>query len=202
MSEQSDSVQEVVYVIGNPGSRTVKIGRTANIQKRLADIQRMSPVPLEVMWSGPGGIDLEYGLHGHFAAARTHGEWFHFKDTDPAQTVAAAVENGDWEAALAARPPRTYPRRPEWERNELERREQVALEELDALTAAFKEAEAIQDAARQELHAAIIRHLRDRNATPGKVSEHTPYDRNHVGRIAKAAGVPPLRGRVSARSDT
>jgi hypothetical protein len=79
--------------------------------------------------------------------------------------------------------------------DEERQREQAALEELDTLTAAFKEAEALQDAAREALHAAIIKHLTERNAAPGKVAAHTPYDRNHVGRIAKAAGVPPVRER-------
>ncbi|WP_405944722.1 hypothetical protein [Streptomyces sp. NBC_00932] len=76
------------------------------------------------------------------------------------------------------------------------RREQAALEELDKLTAAFEEADAIRDTARDALHAAIVKHLLERNARPGKVAEHSPYDRNHVGRIAKAAGVPPLRERT------
>lgn len=75
-------------------------------------------------------------------------------------------------------------------------REQAALEELDELTAAYKKAEAVRDAARETLHAAIVKHLMERNAPPGKVAEHSPYDRNHVGRIAKAAGVPPLRERT------
>jgi hypothetical protein len=68
-----------------------------------------------------------------------------------------------------------------------------ALAELDALSAAFKAATEAQDAAREALHEAIVRHLRDLNAPPGKVADHVPYDRNHVGRLAKAAKVPSLR---------
>ena len=75
-------------------------------------------------------------------------------------------------------------------------REQAALEELDDLTATFKATEADHERARDALHAAIVKHLMERNAPPGKVAEHSPYDRNHVGRIAKAAGVPPLRERT------
>ncbi|MDQ0694255.1 hypothetical protein [Streptomyces sp. W4I9-2] len=75
-------------------------------------------------------------------------------------------------------------------------REDAALKELDELTAAFRATEEVHERARKALHAAIIKHLMERNATPGKVSEHSPYDRNHVGRIAKAAGVPPLRERT------
>ncbi|MGW3821837.1 hypothetical protein ACWEAF_05885 [Streptomyces sp. NPDC005071] len=80
--------------------------------------------------------------------------------------------------------------------DEERQREQAALEELDKLTAAYEEAEVVFGGAREALHAAIIKHLMERNTTPGKVSKHSPYDRNHVGRIAKAAGVPPLRERT------
>ncbi|WP_412079010.1 hypothetical protein ACLF6K_37335 [Streptomyces xanthophaeus] len=75
-------------------------------------------------------------------------------------------------------------------------REQAALKELDKLTASFKDAEAALDRARDALQEAIVRHLSERNAAPGKVSEHSPYDRNHIRRIAQAAGVPPLRTRT------
>jgi hypothetical protein len=75
-------------------------------------------------------------------------------------------------------------------------KEEAALAELDRLTAAYKRAEAAREKARDALHTAIVKHLMERNAPPGKVAEHTPYDRNHVGRIAKAAGVPPLRPRT------
>jgi hypothetical protein len=67
--------EERVYVIGSPGSSTVKIGRTVDLKKRLAEIQRMSPVPLEVLWSTPGGHELETHLHRHLRPSRSHGEW-------------------------------------------------------------------------------------------------------------------------------
>ncbi|MGW8846586.1 hypothetical protein ACWGNE_02285 [Streptomyces xiamenensis] len=75
-------------------------------------------------------------------------------------------------------------------------KEAAALAELDELTSKFVAAEQARDEARDALHEAIVRHLRERNARPGQVAEHSPYDRNHVGRIAKAAGVPPLRART------
>lgn len=74
-----------------------------------------------------------------------------------------------------------------------EKRQDAALAELDALTAAFKAADAQLEAAREAVQEAIVRHLRERNAPPGKIAEHSPYDRNHVGRIRDAAGIPPLR---------
>lgn len=72
-------------------------------------------------------------------------------------------------------------------------REEAALKELDSLSAAYEAAKKPFDEARDALHSAIIKHLMERNARPGQVAEHTPYDRNHIRRIATAAGVPPLR---------
>ena len=88
--------EEVVYVLGAPGSNTVKIGRTTNLAKRVADIQRMSPVPLNVLWTTAGGSELETQLHRHFAGLRSHGEWFSFTTGDPVQEIRTAVEAAPW----------------------------------------------------------------------------------------------------------
>ncbi|MFJ9101336.1 GIY-YIG nuclease family protein [Streptomyces sp. NPDC102405] len=98
---------EVVYVLGTPGSNVVKIGRTTNIDQRLAAIQRMSPVPLAILWTHPGGSTLEANLHRHFKALRSHGEWFTF-GRDPVSIIQWAVDDRPWlrpKVALA-RPPR------------------------------------------------------------------------------------------------
>lgn len=71
---------------------------------------------------------------------------------------------------------------------------EAAYAELDKLSDTFTSAEAARDRARESLHEAIVRHLRARSAPPGKLSDHTPYDRNYVGALGKAAGVRPLRG--------
>jgi hypothetical protein len=87
--------EEVVYVLGTPGSNTVKIGRTTNLAKRVADIQRMSPVPLTVLWSTPGGHQLETQLHRHFADLRSHGEWFTFR-VNAVPLIQWATEDEPW----------------------------------------------------------------------------------------------------------
>lgn len=87
--------EEVVYVLGTPGSNTVKIGRTTNLAKRVAEIQRMSPVPLAALWHCPGGHELERRLHRHFADLRSHGEWFVFR-RDAVQLIRWAVEDEPW----------------------------------------------------------------------------------------------------------
>ncbi|WP_322500827.1 GIY-YIG nuclease family protein [Streptomyces rochei] len=99
---------EVVYVLGSPDGRTVKIGRTTNLSKRLADIQRMSPVQLTVLWTHPGGSALETNLHRHFKHLRSHGEWFVFQQP-PVDAIQMAVATRPWlrtKRATAPRKPR------------------------------------------------------------------------------------------------
>ncbi|MFJ7895938.1 GIY-YIG nuclease family protein [Streptomyces anthocyanicus] len=101
---------EVVYVLGTPGSNTVKIGRTIDLPKRLADIRRMSPAPLDALWSHPGGSELEAQLHRHFRAKRSHGEWFTF-DAPPVPEIEKAVREQPWLNVARrpqGRPPRDY----------------------------------------------------------------------------------------------
>jgi hypothetical protein len=82
-------------------------------------------------------------------------------------------------------------------------RRDAALKELDKLTAAYEAAESALDKRRDALHSAIVKHLMERNVRPVEVEKHTPYDRNHIRRVASAAGVPPLRERTvrSAKGD-
>lgn len=65
---------------------------------------------------------------------------------------------------------------------------------LTNLTATYQKAEEDQETARKALHEAIVRHLMERNARPGKIAEHTPYDRVWIGELGRQAGVPPLKG--------
>jgi hypothetical protein len=71
--------------------------------------------------------------------------------------------------------------------------EAAALEEVAGLRAELDAAQAVTDSKRDALHEAIVRHLKQRNAPPGRLAKSADYDRNHIGRLAKAAGVPPLR---------
>ncbi|MFE9949318.1 GIY-YIG nuclease family protein [Streptomyces sp. NPDC005531] len=95
--------EEVVYVIGTPGSRMVKIGRSTNVQQRLTDIQNMSPVPLELLWTTAGGHYLETRLHWHFSELRSHGEWFQF-ESDPVLAVRTAVAEEPWARPMVGTP--------------------------------------------------------------------------------------------------
>lgn len=183
--------EEWVYVIGSPGMNIVKIGWTANLPKRITTIRTMSPVPLNVLWSTPACDGMEYGLHGYFADRRAHGEWFRFEDEDPVEAVKRVIESGAWKPIAARRTP-SYPK-PKPDRTAELALRKAALDDLGELSAQFLEAQEQFEKAREALHEAIARHLGDQNARPGEIVEHTPYDRNHVGRIARAAGVTPLR---------
>lgn len=82
---------EIVYVIGCSDYPSVKIGRTTNIEQRLRALRTMSPVAIEVLWSTPGGVELEKFIHRAFARFRTHGEWFDFGYEDPLRLIKAEL---------------------------------------------------------------------------------------------------------------
>ncbi|MFF7189663.1 GIY-YIG nuclease family protein [Streptomyces sp. NPDC008222] len=84
---------ERVYVVGSPGSRIVKIGRSAAPEKRLWSLQVGSSVPLVLLATFEGGRDLEEALHQYFGAYRKHGEWFEL-GLNPVKDVRAAVALG------------------------------------------------------------------------------------------------------------
>ncbi|CUW33334.1 GIY-YIG nuclease family protein [Streptomyces reticuli] len=82
-----------VYVVGSPGSPTVKIGFSTDPQKRLWSLQVGSPVPLVLLATFEGGRDLESALHRYFASRWKHGEWFELGDA-AVEKVRAAVALG------------------------------------------------------------------------------------------------------------
>lgn len=99
----SDQATEFVYLIGSEESVFVKIGRSVDVQTRLAAIQRMSPAKLTVLWRTEGGAELETALHRRFKAQRSHGEWFEFPDRDAPEQVVQAIA----EMAAEAQKPQT-----------------------------------------------------------------------------------------------
>lgn len=82
---------EVVYVIGSRRSTLVKIGTSTTLDRRLAELQSGSPLPLSILWQIEGDATLESLLHRHFKLLRRHGEWFDFRGLDAAVEVSAAV---------------------------------------------------------------------------------------------------------------
>ncbi|MFC8704122.1 GIY-YIG nuclease family protein [Streptomyces anulatus] len=139
--------EERVYVIGTPGSKTVKIGRSIDLPKRHAEIQRMSPVPLSLLWSHPGDHTLETNLHRQFSGLRVHGEWFTFQ-ADPVTMVAWAVKTKPWgEPKISLKKPRylrrSHPRASD--RSSAEERANWRQETRAALAGILEEVRSIQD---------------------------------------------------------
>ena len=58
----------------------IKIGCSRWPDHRLRDISNWSPLPLELIATGPGNFKLERALHDKFADSRSHKEWFHPND--------------------------------------------------------------------------------------------------------------------------
>lgn len=102
-----------VYLIGSPDSRLVKIGRSVDPERRLADIQRMSPTKLAVLWRTEGGPTLEAALHRRFKTLRSHGEWFSFPEGSAVEHVKTAMAEilAEHEAAARQRQQRLRRRR-------------------------------------------------------------------------------------------
>jgi len=63
-----------VKPVGQDGP--IKIGCTRHLSARIAQLDGMSPVPLELIASAEGDFDLERHLHSMFASTHVRGEWF------------------------------------------------------------------------------------------------------------------------------
>lgn len=69
--------QGFVYLIEATDTKVVKIGFSLTPQKRLAQLQTGSSVPLRMIGAWPGSLDLERKLHERLSAFRVAGEWFY-----------------------------------------------------------------------------------------------------------------------------
>lgn len=74
-----------------------------------------------------------------------------------------------------------------------EKKQQAARDKLAELSTTYTEAEKAFDSAREALSTEIVSVLKARTLGPSEVTRIVPFERQHVGRIAKAGGVPPLR---------
>jgi hypothetical protein len=85
------SSRDHVYIIANSVNQLVKIGRSHDPRKRLADIRTMSPVPLETIAVFDAAGHTETELHTEFGALRHHGEWFDFGNHCPIEAVSRVL---------------------------------------------------------------------------------------------------------------
>lgn len=75
---QDQHGQSYVYFLQGGDSGLIKIGKANDVNKRIADIQRMSPVVLNILCAikCKDAHKLESELHNRFMKYRRHGEWF------------------------------------------------------------------------------------------------------------------------------
>lgn len=66
-----------VYFIAAVDAGVIKIGRTNNIDKRLATLRTFSPVELKLVCTVNYDDGLEKRIHQHLKEYRSHGEWFY-----------------------------------------------------------------------------------------------------------------------------
>lgn len=75
--KQEDELPEsTIYFMCALDANRIKIGFTANIEKRIKNLRTSSPHKLRLMRTIPGTKDDERRLHEQFAHLREHGEWF------------------------------------------------------------------------------------------------------------------------------
>jgi len=70
----SNKQRQSTYVVRNPQSGLIKIGRTSNLKTRIQALQCGSGIPLQTLAFIPS--DIEQELHFKFKDFRVHGEWF------------------------------------------------------------------------------------------------------------------------------
>lgn len=66
-----------VYFVASVDHALIKIGKTADLNRRFASLVNMSPAPLEVAYVVEYDVGLEKRIHQHLEDHRAHGEWFH-----------------------------------------------------------------------------------------------------------------------------
>lgn len=66
-----------VYFVEAKSVNLIKIGSSLDPDRRFAELQLLSPVPLEIICCTDGGSKREAELHEQFSHLRSHGEWFH-----------------------------------------------------------------------------------------------------------------------------
>lgn len=79
VDERTSQGGEVVYFVSSADGK-LKIGTSANIEKRFDALQTSASVKLTLLLTIPGGTDLETELHRRFVHLRESGEWFQHTD--------------------------------------------------------------------------------------------------------------------------
>lgn len=100
-----------VYFIKPKGmAGPIKIGSSVSACRRRADLERWSPVPLEIVAELDGSYETEMRFHARFAKLQERGEWF--TATRDLLAVIAEVAAGTFDVDSLP-PPRRLPRKME-----------------------------------------------------------------------------------------
>lgn len=84
----------MIYFLQAPSIPVIKVGHSADPNKRLSNMRTFSPVPLEIMAVDKKGDALtEVEFMYRFRAYRSHGEWF-FAIPEIQKIVAATAQTG------------------------------------------------------------------------------------------------------------
>jgi hypothetical protein len=92
--------QRRIYFIQGVDGGPIKIGVANDPQRRLSDLQRTSPVRLQILATEPGDLLEEAALHQKFKSDRMHGEWFN--DTPALRDHIASLTSGSELRAVAS----------------------------------------------------------------------------------------------------
>ena len=66
----------MIYFIQAGNDGPIRIGYAAKVGHRIKMLQRRSPVPLRLLATIDGSVELEAYLHNRFWHLRQHGKWF------------------------------------------------------------------------------------------------------------------------------
>lgn len=70
----NNSCQEYIYAISN--GTDIKVGYSANVKRRLKQLNTGSAVNLYILCTFTGGRELESQIHNRFKGCRINREWF------------------------------------------------------------------------------------------------------------------------------
>ena len=108
-----------IYIITCKGSKRIKIGYSAEPDKRLAQLQTGSPYELSLFATWPGTVENERQAHEALASYRCGGEWFEIEPDQAHRLIEERIP----------RPPEDYPP---------EVIDQIVFADLDQIEAAAK----------------------------------------------------------------
>ncbi len=92
-----------LYFMRAIGTDLIKIGCSREPEKRLKELVRVSPIPLDIVLMVPGGHAEEWLIHRTFKSCKSHSEWFH--STAQLEALIISLREGKDLVSLIGAPP-------------------------------------------------------------------------------------------------